>query len=85
MRQPLAPRKRLAITLHWLAQGSSYSELAALCTIGKSTVVALVHEVIDELRFKLVPDAIQYPTGQQLDHVIVDFEDLCGVPMCVGG
>ena len=30
MRQPLTSGKRLAIVLHWLAQGSSYSELATV-------------------------------------------------------
>ena len=70
--------------LHWLAQGSSYSELAALYAVGESTVVAVVHDLIDELCQRLVPDAIRFPTGQELDQVIVDFEDLCGVPMCAG-
>ena len=61
MRQPLTPGKRLAIVLHWLAQGSSYSELAALYAVGKSTVVASVHDIIDELRQRLAPDAIRFP------------------------
>ena len=84
MRQPLTPGKRLAIVLHWLAQGSSYFELAALYAVGKSTVVAVVHDIIDELHQTLVPVAIGFPTGQELDQVIVDFEDSCGVPMCAG-
>jgi hypothetical protein len=40
--------------------------------------------IINELCFKLVSDAIRFPTGQELDQVIADFEDLCGVPMCAG-
>ena len=55
-----------------------------LYAVGKSTVVAVVHGLINELRQRLVPDAIRFPTGQELDHVIVDFEDLCKVPMCAG-
>ena len=84
MRRPLSPGKRLAIVLHWLAQGSSYSELAALYAVGKSTVVSIVHTLVDELRQRLVPEAIRFPTGQELEQVMVDFEDLCGVPMCAG-
>ena len=63
-RQPLTPGKRLVIVLHWLAQGSSYFELAALYAVGKSTVVAGVHDLIDELRQRLAPDAIRFPNSQ---------------------
>ena len=46
LRRPLVPAKRMAIVLHWLAQASSYSELAAMYAIGKSTVAAIVHDGI---------------------------------------
>ena len=84
LRRPLLPSKRLAIVLHWLAQANSYSELAAMYTVGKSTVVAIAHEGIAILREKLVPEAILFPTGQELDQVMVDFEALCGLPCCGG-
>jgi hypothetical protein len=84
MTQPLSPEKRLAIVLHWLGQGSSYSELAALYAVGQSTVVSIVHNLNDELRQRLIPEAIHFPTGQELQQVMVDFEDLCGVSMCAG-
>ena len=58
LRRPLLPSKRLAIVLHWLAQSNSYSELAAMYAVGKSTVVAIAHEGIALLREKLVPEAI---------------------------
>ena len=84
LRRALPPPKRLAVVLHWLAQASSFSELAALYGIGKSTVVTLVHQGIAILRERLVLDAIKFPTGPELEQVIVDFESLCGLPCCGG-
>ena len=84
LRKPLPPAKRLAILLHWLAHGNSYSEVAVLYAVGKATVVAIVHDMVSILRQKLVPDSIKFPAGQELNQVIIDFQELCGVPMCAG-
>ena len=84
MRQPLVPAKRMAIVLHWLAQASSYSELAAMYAIGRSTVAEIVHEGVNIRRDKLVPEVIRFPTGPELERVMVDFEALCGLPCCAG-
>ena len=84
LQRPLVPTKGIAIVLHWLAQASSVSELAALYAIGKSTVTTIVHEGITILRGRLVPEVILFPTGQELDRVMVDFEALCGLPCCAG-
>ena len=72
------------MVLHWLAQASSCFELAALYAIGKSTVVALVHQGIAILRERLVHDAILFPTGPELEQVMVDIQSLCGLPCCGG-
>ena len=56
-----------SLLLHWLAQASSFSELAALYAIGKSTVATIVHEDVTILRERLVPEVILFPTGQELD------------------
>ena len=84
LRRALPPAKRLAMVLHWLAQASSFSELAALYAIGKSTVVALVHQGIAILRERLVHDAKLFPTGPELEQIMVDFQSLCGL-LCCGG
>ena len=52
--------------------------------IGRSTVVAIVHEGIAILQKKLVPEAILFPTGRELDQVLMDFAALCGLPCCGG-
>ena len=84
LQRPLVPAKRIAIVLHWLAQASSFSELAALYAIGKSTVATIVHEGVTILWERLVPEVVLFPTGQELDRVMVDFEALCGLPCCGG-
>ena len=84
LRRAIPPAKRLDVVLHWLAQASSFSELAALYGIAKFTVVAIVHQDITILREKLVHEAILFPTGSELEQVMVDFEALCGLPCCGG-
>ena len=44
----------------------------------------IVHEGIHILLGRLVPDSIKFPSGSELEQVIVDFESLCGIPMCAG-
>ena len=72
------------MVLHWLAQAGRFSELAAFYAIGKSTVVALVHQGIAILSERLVHDAILFPTSPELEQVMVDFQSLCGLPCCGG-
>ena len=84
LRRAIPPGKRLAVVLHWPAQASSFSELAVLYGIAKSTVVAIVHQGITILQEKLVHEAILFPTGPELEQVMLDFEALCGLPCCGG-
>ena len=74
----------MAIVLHWLAQASSYLELAAMYAIGRSTVAEIVREGVPILWDKLVLEVIRFPTWPQLERVMVDFEALCGLPSCAG-
>ena len=84
LRRPFVPVKRIAIVLHWLTQASSFSELTALYAIGKLTVASIVHEGVTILRERLVPEVILFPTGQELDRVMVDCVALFGLPCCDG-
>jgi len=78
LQRPLVPAKRIAIVLHWLAQANSFSELAALYAIDKSTVATIVHEGVAILQERLVPEVILFPTGQELGRVMVDLEACVG-------
>ena len=46
--------------------------------------MAVVHQGIAILRERLVHDAILFPTGAELEQVMLDFESLCGLPCCGG-
>ena len=83
LRLPLPPAKRLAIVLHWLAHGTAILSWQQ-CTQGKATVVAIAHEGIAILWESLVPEVILFPTGLELDQMMVDFESQCVVPYCGG-
>ena len=73
MRQPIPYAKRMAVILHWLAQSVTFAQLATMYAIAKCTSIEIV---------RLVPDSIKFPSGSKLEQVIVDFEPLCGMPMC---
>ena len=86
-RLPVSSSKRLAITLHFLVQGLSFAQLALMYSVGKSTAVAVVHDTIKQLRVHFVPKAIWFPSGRELDQVLLDFECLSGgggLPQCAG-
>ena len=80
LQQPLVPAMRVAIVLHWLAQASSFSELAAMYAVGKSTVATIVHEGITIHQERLVPEVILFPNWARVGRVMVDFEAL--LPCC---
>ena len=76
--------KRLAITLHWLANGNSYSQLARQHGIAKSTAVKIVHETVRALKMHMVPNSIRFPEGQELKRVMAEFESLSFLERCAG-
>ena len=47
-------------------------------------MASIVHEGITILRERLVPEVILFPTGQELDRVMVDCVALFGLPCCGG-
>ena len=84
LRLSIPSDKRLAVTLHWLAHGLSFQQLALLYAVGKSTAVEIVHSTIAVLKRDLVPDSIRFPEGHELQQVITDFQHLAGLPQCAG-
>ena len=84
LRKPVPYSKRLAIVIHWMAHCLTFTQLAALYAIAKSTTIAIVHEGITILHQELVPESIRLPTGSEFDQVMYDFESLCGLPLCTG-
>ncbi|XP_065191888.1 uncharacterized protein LOC135822976 [Sycon ciliatum] len=76
--------KRLAITLHWFAHAPSFSQLALLYGVGKTTAVHIVHETAAVFKAALVAKSVAFPEGAELNRVMIDFQDLCGLPYCAG-
>lgn len=46
LHQPLSPRRKLAITLYWIAKGAFYSEVANLFDVGPATVYVVIRQVM---------------------------------------
>ncbi len=84
MRDPVPSDKRLAITLHFLAHGLSFSQLALLYGVGKSTAISIVHATVTVFMEHLVKDSIRFPEGDELGQVLTDFENLSRLPQCAG-
>jgi hypothetical protein len=72
------------ITLHWLATGIRFKDLADSWGIGKSTAHVIVHQVVYHLLNSIVAPSIAFPTGEELSRVMTDFESLCNLPQCAG-
>eukprot|EP00117_Sycon_ciliatum_P014843 scpid34720/ scgid14937/ Putative nuclease HARBI1; Harbinger transposase-derived nuclease len=83
-RTPVPPAKRLAICMHWLAHGLTFDQLGELYCIGASTAHDIVHAAVSVFKNILVPAAIKFPSGRELEDVIAGFSDLAQLPMCAG-
>ena len=83
-RAPVPPAKRLAMCLHWLAHGMTFDQLGEQYCTGASTAHSIVHGAIAVLKASLVPTAIKFPSGTELDNVMAGFRDLAQLPMCGG-
>jgi hypothetical protein len=83
-RKAVPARKRLALTLHWLARAQGFNDLGTLWGIGDSTANVIVHEVLAVLDSLLPTNVIQFPVGAELARVMLDFENLHGLPWCAG-
>lgn len=76
--------KRLCIFLDWLGSGAPYQSLARTYDVGKSTIVLVLHEAVTAFRVHMVPAEIKFPEGEEFTRVMLGFEGLCFLPMCVG-
>ena len=83
-RAPVPPAKRLAMCLHWLAHGMTFDQLGEQYCTGASTAHSIAHGAIAVLKASLVPTAIKFPSGTELDNVMAGFRDLAQLPMCAG-
>ena len=83
MRKAISARRRLAITLYYLASTSEYRTIANLFGVSVSFVCNCVKEVCEAIR-RYFSNVIRFPTGVELMQVIEDYENKWGFPMCAG-
>ena len=86
-RAPVPPAKRLAMCLHWLAHGMTFDQLnwrAVLHWSFNCPLHCAWCNCFFESLASLVPTAIKFPSGTELDNVMAGFRDLAQLPMCAG-
>ena len=83
-RDCLPPQKVLALGLYRLAHGNSYSSIAPVFNVGKSTAIEAVQDVVNGL-YELRDEYIKFPeTLAEVNASIGTFADLTDLPNVVG-
>ena len=70
--------KSLGITLHWFAHGLSFSQVAILYGVGKTTAAKMIHSVVDVFKIGLAQLTIAFPQGVELERFKTNFNSFCG-------
>ena len=83
-RSPISGEKRLAIGMFFLAHGSTFQAIATTFRIGTATAFKIVHQCIDIMKVSIVPAAIKFPHGPELQRVIASFRGKHRLPLCAG-
>ena len=90
LRYSINPEKRFPILLNWLTYSLTPQQLANKCRLGCPTLQEIIHHGVWILCSVFVPHSIRFPTGEELEQVMVDFERLsakpgkAGLPLCAG-
>ena len=83
MREPVQPRRRLALTLYFLASTAEYRTVANLFGVSRSFLCNCVKEVCCAI-IQSFPTVINFPKGDDLLNVLGCYEQRWGFPMCAG-
>ena len=84
MREPLSVKKRVAITLWFLATPVEYRTIGHLFGVARCTVCTVVHETCAAIVSVLLKRFISFPEGSELNHIVEGFEKKWGLPQCAG-
>ena len=84
LRAAVPPRRRLAITLYYLASTAEYRTIANLFGVSTPFVCNCVKEVCEAMVKALKSLFIFLPKGDELDRIIDMYNDRWGFPMCGG-
>ncbi|KAM9307268.1 uncharacterized protein KZ484_000621 [Pholidichthys leucotaenia] len=81
---PVSVAERLAVTLRFLATGSSQKNIAASYRLGCATVCTVIPEVCLALWKSLQPEFVAFPSKPQWTDIARVFWDRLNFPMCLG-
>ena len=70
MRKSISVKKRVAVTLWFVATPSEYRTISHLFGIGRSTVCCIIHETVRAILKVLLKKYISFPMGSHLQNVI---------------
>ena len=84
MRQSISVEKRVLVALWRLATNIEFRTLAHLFGIGRSTACEITHEVVEAINHVLLPKYLKFPTGHQMEKVILGFRESWNIPQCAG-
>ncbi|XP_076026160.1 uncharacterized protein LOC143015901 [Genypterus blacodes] len=82
-REPIEPRRRLAIALWWYAKSGEYRTIAAMFGVGIATVCLIIRQVTAAIVDRLYPRFVRLPSGKRLEETIGGFRERC-YPQCAG-
>ena len=83
MQTAIPPKRRLALTLYFLASTAEYKTIGNLFGVSASFVCLCVKAVCHAIA-KRLDKFISFPKGNQLMQVIEGYEKTWGFPMCAG-
>ena len=83
LREAVSAKRRLAVTLYFLAFTAEYRTIGNLFGVSRSFVCQCIQEVCDAIA-KQFRNVISFPKGEDLLQVIRGYEEAWGLPMCAG-
>ncbi|KMQ86222.1 nuclease harbi1 [Lasius niger] len=84
VREPIASRTRLELTLRYLASGDSMASVSYGFRVGKNIVSTIISETCQCIWNELKEKVFLNPTAENWRKVAKDFEDLWNYPNCIG-
>lgn len=85
IRPSISPLERLAVTLRFLATGSSFASLSFSYRMARCTISKIVRECCQVLWEKLNEDYLKFPSSpEEWQRIAQDFWDLWQWPNCLG-
>jgi hypothetical protein len=83
MRDAVSAKRRLALTLYYLASTAEYRTIGNLFGVSRSFTCHCVKDVCRAI-IKQFPKSIIFPKGDELLHVLQGYEERWEFPMCAG-